>query len=100
MAFFTSILSPHFLFTTDPSLVNIPAVHTYISTRSYWGQGTPLSVVEQGIKNSLFIGVYDVSNPQETRQVGGGRWITDYATFAYMSDVYIEDEFQGRWVYP
>jgi len=80
MAFFTSHLAPSFLFSTDPALLDIPAVHDYISTRSYWGQGMPFSIVERGIKNSLFIGVYDISIPGETKQVGGGRWITDYAT--------------------
>ncbi|KAA8893035.1 hypothetical protein FN846DRAFT_914556 [Sphaerosporella brunnea] len=89
----------HFLTSTDPSLLDVAEVHAYISERSYWGRGIPYSIMQRALENSLVVGLYDTSMDRgdgRWKQVGFGRWVTDQATFAYLSDVFVVEEYQGR----
>lgn len=79
-----------FIFSDDVNLINVKAVHHYLSTQSYWAKGIPIETVQKSIYNSLCFGVY-----KDGKQVGFARWITDKATFAYLCDVYIENDFRG-----
>jgi GNAT superfamily N-acetyltransferase len=79
-----------FLISTDRSLLDIDLVHGYLST-SYWATGMPRAVLERGIENSLIFGIYDGN-----RQVGFARAITDLATYAYLSDVFVIEAYRGR----
>ena len=77
--------------STDKSLLNIPYIHHYLSTQSYWAEGIPLWIVERSIKGSLCFGIY-----REQQQIGFARVITDEATFAYLADVFIDASFRGQ----
>lgn len=79
-----------FLISTDKSQLDITAIHAYL-TRSYWAAGISRQLVARSIGMSLCFGVYDESNTQ----VGFARVVTDYATFAYLCDVYIMEEYRG-----
>jgi GNAT superfamily N-acetyltransferase len=79
-----------FLVTTDPARLNIEFIHAYL-TRSYWSEGISREIVERGIANSLCFGVYEGG-----QQVGFARVITDYATFAYLADVFIIESHRGK----
>lgn len=79
-----------FVFSDDRNLVDIKAVHNYLSTQSYWAKGIPIEIVQRSISNSLCFGVY-----KDGKQVAFARWVTDSATFAYLCDVYVEEEFRG-----
>jgi N-acetylglutamate synthase-like GNAT family acetyltransferase len=76
--------------TDDPAAVDLDAVHDYLHS-SYWAQGIPREVVARGIANSIPFSVL-----HGARQVGFARVITDRATFAYLSDVYILESYRGR----
>jgi len=76
--------------STDKSRIDIAVVHEYLSA-SYWGVGRSRAVVERSIQNSLCFGVY-----HSGRQIGFGRVVTDFAVFAYLSDIFVIPEFQGR----
>ena len=78
--------------STDPARLDITAMHAYL-TRSYWSPGIPYATVERAAHNSLCFGLYEKSTG---RQVGLARVITDHATFAYLCDVYVLEEHQGR----
>jgi GNAT superfamily N-acetyltransferase len=78
-----------FLFSTDNKKLDLKYVHHFL-TESYWAKGIPLQVVESSIKNSLSIGIYLNEN-----QVGFARVITDYSTFAYLADVFVDEKFRG-----
>jgi GNAT superfamily N-acetyltransferase len=80
-----------FTISTENVRLDIDFIHDYLSQRSYWAQGRPREVVEKAIANSLNFGVYD-----EMEQVGFGRLVTDYATFAWLCDVFIAEAYQGR----
>jgi GNAT superfamily N-acetyltransferase len=77
--------------STDQSLLNIPMIHKYLSESTYWATERPLDVVEKSIQNSLCFGIY-----KNKEQVGFARVITDYATFAWLADVFILEEHRGR----
>ncbi len=76
--------------STDPARLDAVAVQAYL-TRSYWAQGIPLETVERALRNSLCLGLY-----HREAQVGLARVISDYATFAYLCDVYVLEDYRGK----
>ncbi|QEW33169.1 GNAT family N-acetyltransferase [Erwinia billingiae] len=85
-----------YLVSTDKDKLDVAAVHHYL-TRSTWAKGIAPDIVSASIENSLNFGMY-----HNQSQIGFARLITDYATFAYLCDVYVLDEYQGdglgRWL--
>ena len=80
-----------YLVSDDPARIDEAAVHAFLHT-SYWAAGIPLEVVRRALAHSLCIGIYT----RDHRQVGLVRVITDYATFAYVCDVYVLEAHRGR----
>ncbi|MCG9787079.1 GNAT family N-acetyltransferase [Vibrio mediterranei] len=80
-----------YFISSDKRLLDIPLIHRELAN-SYWAKGIPLDVVEKSIEHSLCFGVYAASN----EQVGFARMITDRATFAYLSDVFVVDKAKGE----
>lgn len=78
--------------TADPSALDLDVVHGFLTT-SYWAQGISRDVVARAIEHSLCFGAFDGD-----RQVGFARVITDRATYAYVSDVFVLDAHRGRGV--
>jgi GNAT superfamily N-acetyltransferase len=76
--------------TTDKQRLDPERIHEFLANRSYWARGIPLEVVKRSIENSLCFGVYHRGG-----QVGFARVITDFATFAYLADVFIEQPHRG-----
>jgi len=79
------------IISTNKKLLDINIIHNYLSTESYWASCIPKSTVEKAIENSICFGVYKNNN-----QVGFARMITDKATFAYLADVFVIKEEQGK----
>jgi GNAT superfamily N-acetyltransferase len=79
-----------FSVSTDRARLDLDAIHAFLS-RSYWATGIPRSVVERSIQGSLCFGVYAAG-----QQVGFARIITDEATYAYLADVYVLQEYRGQ----
>lgn len=80
-----------FLFSSDKKKLQIKVIHQYLNKESYWAQNIPVKVVKTSIKGSICFGVYF-----RERQIGFGRVISDKASFAYMADVFILNEHQGK----
>lgn len=80
--------------STDMDKLDIDVIHAFLS-RSYWASHVPREVVERSIAHSLNFGVYHLTAAQQVEQVGFARVISDYATFAYLSDVFILEDFRG-----
>jgi GNAT superfamily N-acetyltransferase len=76
--------------STDKHLLDLSAIHSFLTT-SYWAEGIPFETVKKSIEHSLNFGVYTAG-----KQVGFARVITDYATYAYIGDVYILEDFRGQ----
>ena len=81
--------------STDKRRLDVDVIHGYL-VRSYWAEGIPRSVVETSIENSLCFGLYDAVNAAREKQIGFARLVTDGATFAYLADVFVLEEFRGR----
>jgi GNAT superfamily N-acetyltransferase len=77
-------LKREYTISTDRSKLNISIIHNYISNESYWGKGRSLEVVKKSIENSLPFGVY-----YKNELIGFARVLTDFATFAWVADVFI-----------
>lgn len=82
-----------YLISDDPAWINVAAVHAFL-TKSYWAEGIPLEVVARALANSLCLGIYAVDGTQ----VGLVRVISDFATYAYLCDVYVIETHRGRGV--
>jgi GNAT superfamily N-acetyltransferase len=90
--------------TTDVAAMDLDAIHAYL-TRSYWSEGIPMELVAKAMAGSLCFALLDgvrsggsSEPPTRERQVGFARVITDRATYGYLCDVYVLEEYQGRGV--
>jgi GNAT superfamily N-acetyltransferase len=79
-----------FRITTDVEAFDVDAIHAYL-TRSFWAAGISRVLVEKSLRDSLSWGLFDGD-----RQIGFARMVTDRATFAYLCDVYILEEYRGQ----
>lgn len=75
----------------DRARLDLDAVHGYLKT-SYWSPGIPRETVVRAVASSWCFGLYGPDGPQ----IGFARLVTDYATFAYLADVYIDEALRGR----
>jgi len=85
-----SIEKNNYLISTDKSKIDIDYVHGFLS-QSYWSPGVPMQVVKKAMKGSLCFGVY-----YNDTQIGYARMVTDKATFAYLADVFIDEDHRGK----
>ena len=77
--------------STDKTRLDIGLIHDFLSEDSYWAQDRPYDVAERSIDHSLCFGVY-----AGTEQVGFARVVTDYATFAWLCDVFVVEPHRGQ----
>ena len=75
----------------DPAELQLDVIHGYLAA-SYWSPGIPLELVAKAIRHSLTVGAYG----PDGAQVGFARLVTDYASFGYLSDVFVLEGHQGR----
>ena len=80
-----------FEISTDPSRVDVARVHDFLNTEAYWSPGIPLDVVRRAIEASIVFGIY-----RGPEQAGFARVVSDKATFAWLCDVFVLDEFRGQ----
>ena len=99
-----------FLISTDPARLDLDVIHGFL-TNCYWAKGVPREVVARSIEHALCFGVYDGSGAslrleKDARhgaptdgilvQVGFARVISDFATVAYVGDVFVLDSHRGQ----
>jgi GNAT superfamily N-acetyltransferase len=80
-----------YLITTDKSLMKPEQIHDWLSKESYWSQHIPYTVVKNAFDHSFCAGIL-----RDDEQIGYARLITDYATFAYLADVYVKEAHRGH----
>lgn len=81
----------HYLITTDRAQLQPDIIHHWLSTESYWAKGIPYPLFKASFDHSFVIGAL-----HNGRQVAYARLITDYATFGYLADVYVESDHRGH----
>ena len=98
-----------FIISTDASLVEVDVFNKWLATdEMYWAKPMPAPLLQQTLDNSLVFGLYRPPNSPQTDHdnlaigtdtspmIGIARCVTDYATFVYLTDVYIEAQYQGQ----
>lgn len=85
------LIQEGYIISTDKRMLDIKAIHQYLSNESYWAKNIPIALVEKSIEGSLCFGVY-----HQGRLVGFARMVTDCATFGYLADVFILEAYRGR----
>lgn len=75
----------------DASRIDVEVVHGFL-TASYWSPEIPRETVERAIKGSWSFGLY----APDGAQAGFARLVTDYATYAYLADVFVLDAYRGK----
>lgn len=81
-----------YFISTDKSKIDVEAVHDYLCYRSYWAKGRSIERVKASIENSICFGMYD----SEENMLGFARVVTDKVVFAYLMDLFIFEEYQGK----
>ena len=81
-----------YIVSSDPAKLDLTFTHRWLSTQAHWNLGLPFKAFKRMIDHSLNFGIYH----QSGKQVGFGRVITDYTTFAWLTDVFISEEFRGK----
>jgi len=79
-----------FHISSDRGRMDVDLIHAFLVS-SYWAPGIPREIVARAIDNSRCYGLFE-----GPRQIGFARLVTDLATFAYLADVFIVEEFRGR----
>lgn len=85
-----TVTENNFIISTDKRKIDIDYVHDFLSN-SYWSPGVPMETVKKAMQGSLCFGVYD-----NDKQIGYARMVTDTATFAYLADVFIDENYRGN----
>lgn len=80
-----------FTISTDNSRLQIDVIQKFLVEDSYWAQNRTLEQTQIAIENSLCFGLY-----HGEIQIGFARVVTDFATFAYIGDVFVLEEFRGK----
>jgi GNAT superfamily N-acetyltransferase len=74
----------------NPARLDLARIHGWLAS-SYWSPGIERPLVERAIAGSHPLGAYF-----EGEQVGFARAITDYATFAWIADVWVDEACRGQ----
>lgn len=80
-----------FSISTDRSRLEIDVIQKFLSEDAYWAKTRTREQTLTAIENSLCFGLY-----APDRQIGFARVVSDMATFAYIGDVFVLNEFRGR----
>jgi len=79
-----------FLLSTDRARVDRDAVLAMLH-RSHWGASVTRDILERAIENSITVGVY-----ADRTQLGFARVVTDLTTYAYLTDVIVDESARGQ----
>ena len=81
----------NYIISTDRAKLDVNYIHYFLSKESYWAKNIPIELVKTSIEGSLCFGVH-----HQDKQIGFARVITDYATFGYLADVFIDKNYRGK----
>lgn len=74
----------------DKTKLDVPYIQRFLS-QVYWAKGRSLDEVQITFDHSECYGVY-----LDGKQIGFARLVTDFAVFAYLMDVFIDEAYRGR----
>lgn len=80
-----------FLISTDRDRLDLDVIYGFL-TNCYWAKGIPRETVARSIEHSLCFGIYE----DNRMQVAFARVVTDFATVAYLGDVFVLESHRNR----
>ncbi|WP_323039853.1 GNAT family N-acetyltransferase [Gemmobacter sp.] len=81
-----------YVLSTDRRLVDTDRILRFLNDESYWGQTMTRDRLQRALDASLPMVIHDAAGDF----AGFGRVVTDYATFAYLRDVFVLNGHRGR----
>jgi GNAT superfamily N-acetyltransferase len=78
-----------YLISTDKSKLDLHIIHNFLSIEAYWCKGIPFKTVQKSIEHAFCFGMYC-----DGVQIGFARVVTDFATIAYLGDVFIVENYR------
>ncbi|MGD9589918.1 MAG: GNAT family N-acetyltransferase [Pyrinomonadaceae bacterium] len=85
------LLHGEFTISTDKTRLDADLIQNFLNQESYWARTRTPEQTLTAIENSICFGVF-----HGERQIGFARVVSDRATFAYLGDVFILEEYRGR----
>jgi GNAT superfamily N-acetyltransferase len=82
----------NFDLSTDPARLDLDRIEAMLRA-SYWAAERPREVMEKSIAGSLCMGAYQRT---DGLQLGFARLVTDYATFGWLCDVFVDPIARGQ----
>jgi GNAT superfamily N-acetyltransferase len=86
----TAFLPDSYELTDEPARIDPVAAHAFLKD-SYWAKDILLETVARSIAGSMTVAVF-----HDEGQVAMARIISDEATFAYLTDVYVLEAHRGK----
>jgi GNAT superfamily N-acetyltransferase len=86
-----NLVKGDFELSTDRNRMDLAVIHDFLAHQSYWAKNISIEIVQKSIENSLNFGLF-----QGEKQIGYARVITDYATIAYLGDVFVLPFYRGQ----
>ncbi len=81
----------------DHARLDLDLIHGFLA-QSYWAEGIPKDRLGLAVQNSWCFGLYHDTDGQ----IGFARVVTDFATFAYLADVFVVEAHRrkrlGQWL--
>lgn len=81
-----------YVVTDDPARIDLERVHHWLSVESYWATGRSIETVAKSLRTSITLSCLS----PDAVHVGIARWVTDGATFGWLSDVFIDTPYRGK----
>jgi N-acetylglutamate synthase-like GNAT family acetyltransferase len=81
----------NFIISDEKEKLDAEYIHDYLANKSYWAENIPLETVRKSIDGSICFGIYE-----NEKQIGFARVVTDKATFGYLADVFIDENYRAK----
>ena len=81
----------NYVISTVKARLDLDLIHDFLSNSSFWAVGRSFETVQRSVEHSLCFGLYE-----HEKQVGFARVVTDYATFAWVADVFVVESARGQ----
>jgi GNAT superfamily N-acetyltransferase len=82
--------SEGFSISTDKSKLDLEMISNFLAS-AYWASNRSTDTILKSLEHSLCFGLYHFEE-----QIGMARVITDHATFAYLCDVFVLEDYRGQ----
>ena len=85
-----------FTISSDRAHLDRDLIWRYLHDESYWAAGIPRELVERSIDASLCFGLFAGEAGAGASQIGFARVVSDFATFAWLCDVFVLPGHRGQ----